>query len=93
MGGRLTFGGYEHETPESQGQGYIVVRIDHRCVPAIVEYATDDNRRWSSFRDSAEQFNKRDGIAEAKRLRQTWPGQYRVVGTLTSVCIYDSAIV
>lgn len=58
---------------------YLIIRIDHRIVPAIVEYATSDPRRWTAFRSSADEYsNKRDAIRDAKRLQTIWPGQYKV---------------
>ena len=73
---------------------FYIVRIDHRIVPAILEYVSDDNRRFTSYREGAEMYtSKRKAIAEARRLTRLpiWPGQWKVIGATTRRTVFDSA--
>lgn len=78
---------------------YIIVRVEHRFVPAVVSYVGhgetphDLNLRMAHFRESATQYSaKRDAIREAKRLANepAMPGQWRVVSTHGQTTVWSS---
>jgi len=70
---------------------YLIVRVDHRIVPAIVEYETDTAARFSSFRSSAATYPLlRETATAADRMRQVWACEFRVVGERTSKLYYST---
>ena len=71
---------------------YIIVRIQHSIIPAIVSYVRD-GASYASLREGARVYDrKQEAIKEARRLAGLpyMPGQYRVVNRQTSATVYDS---